>query len=158
MAFLATNDLAQIGLSEKAHRRAGAVVQIGRLGDKLLARLLDKTDVRCGTQDRITQLLGRNPLERIIEGQGVNEDGAGNVDRIGRQAAVMAGVDLLCQCLFPNRSGGDIVGNSRHVSRLPEACHDLLADRFVARIDMVKVNRCGIPGFLLPKMRDGPCQ
>ena len=67
---------------------------------------------------------------------------------------MMPGVDLLRQRLLFNRSGGDIVGNGRHIGGLPEACHDLLADRFVARIDMVKMNRGRVTGLLCPKMRD----
>ena len=102
--FFAPDDLAQIGFGEKAHRRAGAVVEISGLGDELLTRLFDEGDVSRGAKEGIPQLLRREALERIVEGECVQEDGAGNVDRVGRQAAVILGIDLLGQgLLFPSR-------------------------------------------------------
>ena len=105
--LLSPNDLAQIRLREKTHRSAGPVVQIGGVGDEFLARLLDEADVQRGADGRVAQLLGWQALERFVEGKGVQEDGARNVGGIRRQAAVMLGVDFLCQRLCPR--AGDIV-------------------------------------------------
>ena len=55
-------------------------------------------DVRCGAKDRIPQR--------------VQEDGPGNVNSVGRQAAVILGVDLLGQGLLSRLAGGDIVGDA----------------------------------------------
>ena len=154
MPFLAPDDLTQIGLGEKAHRRAGPVVEVGGLGDELLARFLDEGDVHRGTKERITQSLGREPLERIVEGQRVQKDGAGRVDYVGRQAAVMLGVDLLGQGLLCRPFGGDIVSDRRHIGSLSQAGDDLLTDRLMARIDVVKMDRGCVTGLLFPQMRD----
>ena len=152
--FLAPDDLAQIGLGEKAHRCAGAVVEISGLGDELLARLFDEGDVRRGAKEGIPQLLGREALERIVEGQCVQEDGPGNVNRVGRQAAVILGIDLLGQGLLSRLAGGDIVGDRRYIGGLTEACDDLLADRLIPRIDMVEMDRGRIGRPLFPQMGD----
>ena len=48
VVFLAADDLAQVRLRQKAHRRAGAIVEIGGFGDELPARRLDEADVHGG--------------------------------------------------------------------------------------------------------------
>ena len=141
MSFLTADDLAQVGFGEKAHRRTGAVVKIGRFGDELPARILDKADVHPGAKDRITQPLRRNPLQGLVKGQRVHEHGASDIGRVRRQVAVLPGIDLLRQRLLPGRPGRDIVGDGRQVRGLPETGHDLLADRLMPGIDMVKVYR-----------------
>ena len=95
--LLATDDLGQVGFNEKPHRGARPVVEIGRLGEELLTSLLNETDVGRRPEHRIAQLLRRHPLERLVEREGVHEDGARNVSGVGRQAAVVLGVEILRQ-------------------------------------------------------------
>ena len=148
--FLALDELTQIGLGTKAHRRAGPVIEIGGVGDEPLARFLDEGDVHRGTKHRIAQLPGPESFERIVEGQRVQEDGAGNVDCVGRQADVILGVDFLGQGLLSDPAAGDIVGDRRHIGGLSKAGDDLLADRLMARVDMVEVDRGSVSGLLFP--------
>ena len=52
-----------------------------------------------GADNGVSQLLGRQAFERFVEGEGVQEDGAGDVGCIRRQATMMFGVDFLSQRL-----------------------------------------------------------
>ena len=157
----APDDLAQVGLGEKAHRRTRPIVEVGGFRDELPARFLDEAHVHGRPQHRVAELLRRQPLERIVEREGVHQDRPRDVPRIGRHPAVVHGVDLLRECAPGLRSRRPC----RHVSRdrrgeggLLEPRHDLLADRLVARVDVVQVDRGGVRGPVLPQVRDGARQ
>lgn len=106
VALLATDDLRQVGLCQEAHRRAGPVVQVSGLADELLARAFDEAEVRGGAEHRVAQVSGRQPLERVVVRQRVQEDCAGRVLGVGRQSPVMFGVDLLSERLLAGLGAG----------------------------------------------------
>ena len=154
--LFAADDLREVRFRQEAHRRARPVVEIGRLGDELLPRLLDEAQLRRRTQHRPAQLLGRQPLKRFVERQGVHEDGAGHVGGVGRQAAVVLRVDLLRQ---GRRAGtGHVVGDGRGVAGLLQAGEQLLPDGLAARVDVVQVDGGGVGRARLPEVRDGARQ
>ena len=136
--LLPADDLGEVGLRKKPHRRTGPIVQIGRLEDELLPRLLDETEVGCRPDHRIAQVFRRQTLQRLVEGQRVDEDGARDVSGVGRQAAMVLRVEILRQ-----RTGSsgprDIVGDGRHIGRLLQTGDDLLPYGFVTRVDVVEV-------------------
>ena len=117
MLIFAPDNLTQIGLGEKAHRRAGPIIEISGLGDEFLAGLLNKADVGPWPHHRIARLLGRKPLKRIVEGERVHKDGPRYVCGIGWQAAMVFCVNFLRQCTGIGRSG-NVVGNRRYISVL----------------------------------------
>ena len=154
--LLAPDHHAQVGLGQEPHRRRGPVVEVGRLGGEPLARLVDEAGVDRRPRGGVPQLLGRQSLQRVVEGQRVHEDGPRDVNRVGRQALMLPGVDLFGQRPVSRPSGRDVVGDGGHEGGLSEAGHDLLPDRLVAGIDVVQMDRRRVGGPLPPEVRDGP--
>ena len=151
----APDDLAQVGLGEKAHRGARPIVEIGGLRDELPARFLDEAHVHGRTQDRVAELLRRESLQRVVEREGVHQDRPRDVSRTGRHPAVVHRVDLLRERTLVLRPGRHVAGDRRGEGGLLQARHDLLADRLVARVDVVEMDRGGVRGPLRPQVRDG---
>ena len=147
--FLPPDDLAQVRFDQEAQRRGGPVVQIGGLGDELLASFLDEADVQYRSEHGVAQVVGGQALERFVERQRVHEDRPRRVLGVRRQTAVVGGVDLLGQ-RFPAGRAGDVVGDRWRVGVLDEAGEDLLANRLVARVDVVHVDRRRVRRLFLP--------
>ena len=94
---MSANDLREVSFREEAQRRSRPVVEIGRLSDELLSRRIDKANVHEGSDDGVTQVLGRQALELVIEGQGVHEDRSRHVAGIGWHASIRRVVDFLSE-------------------------------------------------------------
>ena len=154
IALLAANDLVEVRLRQKAHRGAGAVIQIGGLGNEPFAGLFNEAQVQGRPQHGIAQLLWRQALQRFVEGQGVHEDGAGGVCRVGRQAAVVLGVNVLREGTAFAMPGGDVIGDGRREGGLAQAGDDLLANRLEAQVDVMQMEGRGVRRPLPPKMGD----
>ncbi len=151
--FLTPDDLAQVRFGQEAQRGGGAVVQVGGLGNELLACVLDEADVEGRPEHGVAEPVGCEPFERLVECQRVHEDGARRVLRVWRQAAVMSCVDFLGERLLAGRAG-DVVGDGRGVVVLAQPGQDLLTDRLVARIDVVQVDRRRVAGPFGPELAD----
>ena len=150
IALLTADDLVEIRLREKAHRGAGAVVQVGGALHEAFARRLDEADVQRRGEHRVAQFLRREALQPLVEGQRVQEGGSGNVGGVGRQAAVVLGIDALSERLAFAATGGDVAGDGRREGGLPKARHQFLADRLLAQVDVVQVYCGGVGRPLLP--------
>ena len=94
----------------------------------------------------------------------MQEGGAGNVGRVGRQAAIVRGVNALRQRVAFSTgvagpaAGGDVVGDGRHEGGLAQARHQLLADRLLPQVDVVQVDGGRIGRTFLPQVGDGARQ
>ena len=67
---------------------------------------------------------------------------------------MVAGVDLFGQSRPCAPAGGHVVGQRRHEGRLAETGDDLLADRFVAGVDVVEMDRRRVGGPFRPQAGD----
>ena len=155
VALGSAHHLGEVRLGEEAHRCARPIVEVLGFGDEALARLFDEADVGGGTEHRVTQLFGCQPLELLVECQGVDEGGPGDIGGERRKPRVVLGVDLLREPFLLRTVARDVVADCRDVCALLEPRDDLLADRLVPGVDVVHVNRGCVRWPRFPQVRDG---
>ena len=150
------DDLVQVGLGQKAQRGPGPVVQVGRVLDELLSRVVDEAHLQVRGQHGVAQLLGGGALQLLVEGEGVPQDGAGHEGGVGRQAGVVLGVELLGQGVAGLGGRGHVVADGRVEGGQLQPRHHFVAHLVVARVQVVQVDGVGAPGLLLPQVPHGP--
>lgn len=120
-----------------------AAVALPRLpGVAARDRVLDNGEchIGAGAHDCVAKLFVRQPPQVVIEGQGVQEGGPGDVGPVSGQALEGRGVELLCQ----RRglvNGSDFGLDRRHVDVLLEAGKQRQADGLEAQVDVKRVTR-----------------
>jgi hypothetical protein len=107
---------------------------------------------------KLTSVAGDSALEAVVEGQGVEQDGAGRVGAVGRQPAVVLSVHCLREGALVAFDGGDVGLDGRDQLALAQASDDLLADGLEAGVQVVQVDRVGVRRALFPEPGDGAGQ
>ena len=92
----------------------------------------------------------------VVEGHAVDENSAGRVGGVGREAAVVLFVELDREGFLGTAGNVVVYGwNEFGATKLGE---DFLADRLEAQVDVVRVDGGGAGGMGVPQLRDGPGQ
>jgi len=92
------------------------------------------------TDHRIAKVLGREPLQLVVEGKGMHEDGACDVGSVGGQTAMVFVVKLLCECPLALLTSY-IAANSWNVHGLAQPRDELLPHGFISGVDVMEVDR-----------------
>src|ERR1039458_3832057 len=156
VGFLAADDLGEICLGEKTERHAGAVVEVGGFALEAFPGGVNEAEVQRRADGREAEALGRDALQLVVEDQAVNENRAGRVGGMGREAGVVLFVELDGEGFLG--AAGDVMVHGRDELGAAKASEYLLPYRLKAGINMVEVN-CGRPDWTgLPELGDGAGQ
>lgn len=97
LLLLPSYHLRQVRFSQKPQWHIRPVVEVGRISDEALARIVYEANIGAGRHYRIPQLFGRQAAQHVVEGERVKQHAARNVRAIGRHAFVMLQIEFLSQ-------------------------------------------------------------
>ena len=126
------NELGQIWFDKKAQGRVWSVVEVGGLLPELAYGAVYEAYVRVRAEHGVAQFRFVGPLEVVVEGKGVEEDGSGHPGSVGRHVAVEVSVKAFGKRGCVSRGGSDISLQRRDKGLLPKAGHDFLTQGCVA--------------------------
>ena len=111
-----------------------------------------------GEQTLSLRCVGGDPLGGISEGQGVQEDGSGDVGMDRELAGEILQVELLGGGLLILLDGGDVGLEGRRILALAQPGRDLVADRAEGGVDVVGVDGQRVGRLVSPEDVDRPGQ
>ena len=159
LVHLAADDLVQVRLDHEPQERPGAVVEEEGLRDEPVAGLFDEARLDGGRADAELEVVGGDPLGRVAEGQGVQEDRPGNVG-VDRK---LAGEELQVEFLGGRLGSSSATAATSDLragvySPWPEPGRDLVADRAEPGVDVMRMDRESVGRLVPPEDMHRPGQ